>query len=983
MRQTGEAGTAGTKKRFRLSGTVIVILLVIALVSLGFFWIHRGELMYTREYPITSTSEMAFGQNGQTLVIDNGKETLLLLDADGALISRWDGGSDSAPFYYAAYTAQTADGSVYVADVKYGERGTMLDRERIIRLNGSNVETVYEVDFTVWDPEDTPFQYGRIVELQADGNTIYFLLNLGDTVELKRIGPDGVIADLGSVAADGVKNAVSYDIAENQIVVVDRNGEMRIFDVESGTSVTKNIYGALMPYDVAVRSGQVYYTELQEKTVRHFPTDDPYADEVVRTFDMLPFKLEVSADGQNVMVTDQMGFYRMHADGTDAEYTDSAPLAFFTRILLIRLALVIGGLCATILLLKLIIVIATVIWHSESALRAVLIVIASLAVSLVVSSSLLTQLTNANTEKSEQQISLFSELLIAEIDKDALEELDTPSDYGSEAFLKVKEPLDERIWESYENEQFFYYVMYRAIGGYVVMVMDFEDTMPCTRPQYIDDPEDNIYSEVMRTGEVIQTTEISAYGAWSFQITPIYGKDGSIIGELDVGQNLDMITRRQTELTREIIIDAIISTVVAVMLLLEATFLIAHIQRKRSGQALDNTQRVPLRTLVFLIYMADAMQDAFIAILCSELYQGGLPISDGVAIALPMSGQLLLMGLCSVFAGRLVERFGSRTVMTGGTVINLLGFLICMLFGTYTGLLIGKMLIGAGMGAVYVSCNTVAATGGSSKLITDANAAISAGTLAGLTIGAGLSAVLLSIGSWHLIYLVGTVIAACALLLSVFSGDVRLGVSGSDPSMDQMISGKEFFCNRRVAGYLLLVLLPFMMALSYREYFFPLFGNEHGVGEVRIGQIYLVCGMLTLYIGPSLSAWIIKRLNAYWSIVAASVAMGINMLLFVFFPSLTTAILGVVILSLITSFAYTCQYTYFELTPEIMLYGEGRAVGVYSVFESLGQTIGPLTYGALLAFGYRKGIGVFSIGMLALVSVFVFLMRRLGKLYKE
>ena len=48
-------------------------------------------------------------------------------------------------------------------------------------------------------------------------------------------------------------------------------------------------------------------------------------------------------------------------------------------------------------------------------------------------------------------------------------------------------------------------------------------------------------------------------------------------------------------------------------------------------------------------------------------------------------------------------------------------------------------------------------------------------------------------------------------------------------------------------------------------------------------------------------------------------------------------------------------------------------MGVYSVFESLGQTVGPVAYGALLAFGYRKGIGIFCGAMFALIVIFLLL----------
>ncbi len=77
---------------------------------------------------------------------------------------------------------------------------------------------------------------------------------------------------------------------------------------------------------------------------------------------------------------------------------------------------------------------------------------------------------------------------------------------------------------------------------------------------------------------------------------------------------------------------------------------------------------------------------------------------------------------------------------------------------------------------------------------------------------------------------------------------------------------------------------------------------------------------------------------------------------------------------MVISFAYTCQYSYFEMTPESAAYGEGRSMGIYSVFESLGQTVGPIAYGVLLSFGYRSGITSFCLGMFALLAVFVAVM---------
>ena len=88
--------------------------------------------------------------------------------------------------------------------------------------------------------------------------------------------------------------------------------------------------------------------------------------------------------------------------------------------------------------------------QKENVLRVVLIVAASLAVSFVLAYSLLAQLLATNTDASSKQVALFSELIMTEIDsnRDALLALDSPSDYGSEAFNTLKETLDVPTWNS-------------------------------------------------------------------------------------------------------------------------------------------------------------------------------------------------------------------------------------------------------------------------------------------------------------------------------------------------------------------------------------------------------------------------------------------------------------------------------------------------------------------------------------------------------
>ena len=100
--------------------------------------------------------------------------------------------------------------------------------------------------------------------------------------------------------------------------------------------------------------------------------------------------------------------------------------------------------------------------------------------------------------------------------------------------------------------------------------------------------------------------------------------------------------------------------------------------------------------------------------------------------------------------------------------------------------------------------------------------------------------------------------------------------------------------------------------------------------------------------------------------------MLVNVLIFMLYPSFASAVLGVVILSINISFAYTCQYAYFASLPECDSYGEGNAMGIYSMIENVGQTVGPLIFGAAMVLGYRIGIIVIGIGFGVLLLLFLF-----------
>ena len=339
---------------------IFIIMFAAAAVLAGIVAVNRSLLGQKPVYVIESASEMAFGSGGSTLVIDNGKKTLLVLNEDGKLKKRYDGGEEQDLFFYATHCAQSSDGSIYISDITYGRRGNLLDRERLIRIGKGGREVLYEIDYTGMEVEDIPLQYGHIVELQESGGEIYFTLNYADRVEVKKADQSGGITDVAVFAAEAVRTDAAYDI---QSGMLDGSGDSSVLVQEEGG----------MPFDMAARSGEVYYTELTDMTVRHFPVADPEKQQVFYQSDSLLYQLDVSADGNEVLATDNLGFYRLHGDGSGAcassEYVDSAGCVYYPWVIVLWAFLIVSGLIFAALAARMLYWIVISVISNENSMR--------------------------------------------------------------------------------------------------------------------------------------------------------------------------------------------------------------------------------------------------------------------------------------------------------------------------------------------------------------------------------------------------------------------------------------------------------------------------------------------------------------------------------------------------------------------------------------------------------------------------------------
>lgn len=986
------------KKRKWIS--IVGCILVGGCLATFLYWNReaKSQSPFLREYVFESVSEATQDSSGNVYVIDQGKKTVIILNSEGKLIRKLSGGSEKADFFYAAHVCGGDSGSIYIADVISGEQGNRIQKERIIKITGHQREILCEFDYA--QRENPPLQYGGILELQEYGGNVYFLKREEERIDVYRIDEAATAAaeaykaeKLAEIPCAFYVSDAAYDVAEETLIITTRLGEI-YYDspYTEGWSEVPCFAKNQIPWNITSVGGEVYYTDLQAGSIMHFSLSAPERTKTVCQSDDVLYTIHLSEDGRTILATDNEQFISLDIADNRSTVWERAGIGNHFRVALFWILFIAAVMAAAVMVIAVIIKIIRSIPDKSGFGRMALVVVSSVIVAAIASYSSISSMMANQDRLIMDSMQIFAESLSQQVDGEELKRLGRLSDYHSADYMEIKDRLDQMILTSYEHEAYYYYVIYTTDGKTINCLMDYEDTTVCGQPIY--EFGDNEYTQVMVTGETYTVSETSSYGSWMFTLLPVRDDSGAVTAVLEVGSGLDKAVREKRELVMENIITVICSCGVMIMLVLECVFVLSFFEKRKgiSKEQWDITQQMPIRLMVFLVYMTDSMQDAFIAILCSRLYTDLFPISRELAIALPISLQLMMAAIFSTCGGRLAEKFGIQRIMQLGLISQMAGFIICLAVPGYMGILTGKLFIGMGMGMVYVTSNTMASMGGGAEYVESAFADVSAGVLSGVTIGAGLGSIILTFADYRIVYLAGALFLGLGLLLTIQARNVKFG-SGIKKESDTCVhfsgdvcvegdtgTGKKetgsrmhilkFLFQRRIMAFFALILVPFMMSLSYREYFFPLYVEQFGVDEVTIGRIYLGCGMLVIYIGPLLSKHLLRTLGAKKSVVLASLCMAFDMALFALFPNPVSVFAGMVILAVVISFAYTCQYTYFEGLDECSGAGMGNAMGIYAMFENVGQTLGPVIYGAALTLGNRNGIFVLFILMFLLVCLF-------------
>ena len=228
--------------KFLINNTLFKRILVTFLIILTFICLveftkniplYGDKVVY--DYSLNGPSGVFAGKNDRYYIIDDGRKTVLSIDSEDRIYAYIKGGSDKpdAKFYYASDLCDDDSGNLYIADVIYGGKGTLVKSERISKLEdyGRGKKTlIYE---KLYDNEDfAPMQYGNIKSLdEKDGMLIFsFITDNGFAINSINLKTN----EISSIPYEFTKkiSAIAVDTNTMEIAVSTKTGEIVSFTKE-------------------------------------------------------------------------------------------------------------------------------------------------------------------------------------------------------------------------------------------------------------------------------------------------------------------------------------------------------------------------------------------------------------------------------------------------------------------------------------------------------------------------------------------------------------------------------------------------------------------------------------------------------------------------------------------------------------------------------------------------------------------------------
>ncbi len=972
------------ERKIHKADVVVILLLLLVLLGIG-RWKDWYGLLPSSFVEVVNPYLARSDSQGNTYVIDNERSRILKLNQEGEVEYFLQSNlQDADTFWYAEDLAAGEDGTIYVLDASWDDTGSAVDREGILVYDaeGNYQETLLEISY------EERVEKHRLFALALAEDALYYVNSDTDGFSLFKISLDGgETEEVAFYAYEDAFNLIQdyeVDPYTETVYAIDKRGRIlkgsenelvQLYD----TAEDPDYEGVTTFYRLAVDTEQnLYITDIRQNRILRFREGEGSPEVYMQEGEVLSVTTAVRLDGSTELglcIDDGILMRNLTSEEELSGTAFAKTGGYLLRETLYQVCAVIALLCGVWFLVRLIVLVSGI---KLSNIQKIGLLTGGTAaiVALIIATQLLSQFASVYREELMNRLYILANTASGMVDGNSLEQIGSSEDYMGEEYQELMEALQLALNQEDPSVQGVYCNVLRYEDGQGFAIAYLDNSIGTYYPR--GEEESQELAQIYETGEMLQNYgTMDETGSYIYVSVPVFSDEGQVTGVIEIGSTSEVITNQVNEMRNSIVIILVVVILIVMFLFGEIlSYFDLRDQYKKKEQE-KRRKGMPmhlLRLSIFVTYMAFNIASSFLAVYAAGFVTDDLGLPRELAASLPITLNMVFVGITSLFCAGLLRRFSFRTVAAVSGLISMAGDSLLFLGHSYSLLLLGLILNGTGVGLITNSISMFIAGSDEDEVKQNGFSIFNAGSLSGVNVGMMVGASLAGALGQRTVFLCS---ALSWLLVAVLF--LLMGKHMSSFKEEQETEKKRtgaFLASRGVVPYMLLIQFPYVIINSFVFYYVPIYGDAKGFSENVVCLLLMLNSLCSVYLSVSVTNFVSRRLGQ-GSIYLSSILSLAALLLFGFDDSVRTMIIVLLVLGIAASFGTSVRQIYFSKLPGVPQYGEESAMGIYSFMDNIGESAGPMLFGSIMSASQTlPGLAAFATVSAAMNGLYAAIFRK-------
>lgn len=892
------------------------------------------------------------GEDGNFYVLDNGHGRLICFDEQAVIKFSIENPSDEKSNSLYMDDFFVSPEGIYISATEWNEMSIAREVILFYDKQGNYKETLVERDYS---------------EVQTNKHRFYGVSEKDGNVQFIECYSDKIMVGDWEIPYGNAFNAVSDAVFIGQkVYVLDKNGVMKEFDKDHtrGTIVyrlSEETDENVVPYRLAADAdGNIYFTDIRNQQVRLVHIEQKNSSMVCSDVESL-----------TVSITKEDEYLLLNRDGlsvvsenTSRQY---AELDKNNGTILWQGLWIVWTMTAGLLILYLTIRVLYQLskrTYNMPQIVSIWVLVTVIVVSVLLSGMLMKSFADSYRDKIEEQVKSAAYMVANQISGKDIERIEVTGGFGGEAYERLYQTMENAFSQDIEFYRQIYCNILKLSGdksrGYAVAYLD--QSIGAFFP--LDEVEYEELIKVYETGDAVWNQEVNDISGTYLSVkVPVYDGEGKICGAVAVGIETYVITDTVNGMLTKILSSIVIMLMLVWLVSIEAMSFANNYSVYRKNITAAKKNVLPghlIRFIIFLVFTVYNMTATFLPVYLMKKADVFPKEVRELSGALPITVNIFIIGLMSLFCARLVRKFGISKIMILSALCSFAGNLCIFALPGFYAVCIGLILDGIGVGlitnTVYVMLTYLKDDGDRTWGLTIYNGACFSGINFGMMSGSMLA---VTVGQKMVFCVVAVIWLFMILLTNYMVKQISGMLSDSAPQTGdagrrQSAGTKEklgigrFILNKQVLGFIALIQNPYIIFGSFVFYYVPIYCDAHGYSETICSMLIMLYSQIAVIGSAKMTEWISKRVKNY----SMYVALGMNMialLVVAISNNMAGMIAALLMMGISAAFGKPVQQNFYLNLEKVKRFGADRAIGIYNFTENIGESLGPIMFGRILA----------------------------------